>query len=297
MAEVLDTAPYTSGEKIERPVVYTARDLILYALGIGSTDLRYTFEKHPDFAAFPTYPIVLTFKGDSFDALPFPSPIMDAYPFPPLEETVRLDAEKLIEKLAEIPKEGAQLKLVGGVVGVHAKGKGALCERVFEIADAAGKVYYRMVDATFMLGVRPFKGSGASFSKAAPPPAGAPHHSVEAKTDEHVASIYRLSGDYNPLHVDAAVAQGAGFEQPIMHGQCTMGFVTRSLLESLAGGDQRRFRSVQLRFASPVMPGQTLVTEVWRVSPTEYIFQTKVKETGKVCVSNGRLLLSPEGKL
>mmetsp|Transcript_81899 Transcript_81899/g.227039 ORF Transcript_81899/g.227039 Transcript_81899/m.227039 type:complete len:300 (-) Transcript_81899:41-940(-) len=294
---ILDTAPYTAGPKVRMPVAYTARDLIIYALGIGITDPRYIYELHPDFAAFPTYPIVLTFKGDSFDALPFPSPIMDAYPTPPLDAKVLLDAEKLIEKVAEIPKDGAQLELVGGVIGVHAKGKGALCEREFEVVDGTGKVYYRIVDATFLVGVKPFTESGNTFSKSAPPPSGVPMHVAEASTDPNIASLHRLSGDYNPLHVDSQFATKAGFEKPIMHGQCTMGFVARSLLDALVGGDQRRFRSIQLRFSSPVSPGQTLVTEIWRESPIEYVFQTKVKETGKVCISNGRFQLTPEGKL
>ena len=110
-------------------------------------------------------------------------------------------------------------------------------------------------------------------------------------------SLYRLSGDYNPLHVDPQFAAFGGFPAPIMHGQCTMGIVSHALLQTLAGGDAKRYKSVQLRFASPVMPGETLVTEVWKESPTSFIFQVKVKETGKVCVNNGRFVLTPEGKL
>lgn len=48
---------------VEQPVRYLTRDLIVYAMGIGATDLRYTYEFHDDFAAFPTYPLILSFKG------------------------------------------------------------------------------------------------------------------------------------------------------------------------------------------------------------------------------------------
>lgn len=173
-------------------------------------------------------------------------------------------------------------------------------ERQFELVDTSGKVYYNIIDATFLLGCTPgsYTETGQTWSKNLPPPAGAaPTQTVETPTDENIPSLYRLSGDYNPLHVDPEFAKLGGFEKPIMHGQCTMGHVTRALLETLAGGDQRRFRSVQLRFASPVYPGQTLLTEIWKTSPTEFIFLTKVKETGKVCVNNGRFVLNPEGKL
>lgn len=298
MAELMDTTEFTSGPKISSQVAYNQRDLIMYALGIGSTDPRYIYENHDEFSAFPTYPIVLLFKGASFDALPFPPPVMMSFPFPPVKGVrVPVDAEKIIEKVADLPKEGATLNLVGRTVGIHQKGKGALVEQEFELVDDSGKVYYRMVSGNFLVGAKEFKDSGKTYSQSIPVPSAAPTHIVETPTNEHIASLYRLSGDYNPLHVDPTFAQFGGFEKPIMHGLCTMGHVVRAILDTVAGGNSKRFQSVQVRFASPVFPGQTLVTEMWRVSATEYIFQTKVKETGKVCVANARLLLTPEGKL
>lgn len=53
-------------------VSYTRRDLLLYALGIGATELRYIHEANPGFCAFPTYPLVLPYKGTSSDVVPFP---------------------------------------------------------------------------------------------------------------------------------------------------------------------------------------------------------------------------------
>merc|ERR1712137_1279643 len=171
-------------------------------------------------------------------------------------------------------------------------------EKEFQLIDSLTKtVYYKFVDASMFVGVTDFMDSGKSTSKSYPPPSDAPTHVVETPTKTTTPSLYRLSGDYNPLHVDPVFAQMAGFERPIMHGQCTLGHFSRAVLDRIAGGDQRKFRSVQLRFASPVIPGQTLVTEIWKVAPTEYIFQTKVKETGKVCVSNGRFELSTQSNL
>jgi len=291
----MDTEQFTSGPEITRPVEYNSRELILYALGINSNDPRFTYELHDDFAAFPTYPIVLTFKGAEEGALPFPSDMMKAFPEAPLEGVkVLLDAEKIIEKVNELPKDGARLTMVGRTVGVHKKGSGAFVEQVFKIVDDTGKVYYRLVDGKFLVGAKDFKDSGVTHSKTAPPPEEAPTHTLEEKTLENIASLYRLSGDYNPLHVDPNIAGKAGFEKPIMHGQCTLGHVARQILDAVANGDQKKFKSIQLRFAAPVYPGETLLTEVWKVSATEFIFQTKVKETGKVCVNNGRFFLNPE---
>merc|ERR1719150_2201932 len=98
-------APASPEELVKAPrvavdVEYNKRDLLLYAVGIGSTDPRYVYEGDPDFGAFPTYPISLTFKGASYDALVFPPPVMANFPGPKLSGVrVGLDAEKYIEKV------------------------------------------------------------------------------------------------------------------------------------------------------------------------------------------------------
>ena len=100
----MDTSKYIT-ESFDKPidVSYNRRDLILYAIGIGCTDLRYVYEdaSEQDFQAFPTYPIVLSFKGTDQDVVSFPSPAMiEAGAFPPLPGTkVGLDGERYIEKI------------------------------------------------------------------------------------------------------------------------------------------------------------------------------------------------------
>ncbi len=73
----METASYISSDW-SKPVrvAYNQRDLITYAIGIGCKDLRFTYENDGNFEAFPTYPVVLGFKGDGESTLPFPSPMM-----------------------------------------------------------------------------------------------------------------------------------------------------------------------------------------------------------------------------
>ena len=93
-------------------VSYLTRDL-LTAAGIGCTDLNFVYENDKGFEAFPTYPIVLSFKGTDQDVLKFPSkaagkgPSMLSLP----GVIAGLDGERYIEKVKEIPKGGAKLRL------------------------------------------------------------------------------------------------------------------------------------------------------------------------------------------
>ena len=45
------------------------------------------------------------------------------------------------------------------------------------------------------------------------------------------------------------------------------------------------FKSLKARFVGPVIPGQTLVTEMWR-DGNKVTFQTRVKETGKLAMAS-----------
>lgn len=68
-------------------VSYNTRDLLVYAVGIGCStrrnksdhayndELRFLYERHPAFTAFPTYSLVLPLKGISSDVVDFPGEI------------------------------------------------------------------------------------------------------------------------------------------------------------------------------------------------------------------------------
>ena len=55
------------------------------------------------------------------------------------------------------------------------------------------------------------------------------------KTSPYQAQLYRLSGDYNPLHVSPDFATMVGFKEPILHGLCTLGFSARACVRAMCG--------------------------------------------------------------
>src|SRR3546814_20655651 len=81
---------------------------------------------------------------------------------------------------------------------------------------------------------------------------------MEIRTRPGAALLYRLNGDYNPLHADPEVARKAGFDQPILHGLCTMGIACRAILATYCADDPARLKGMVNRFTSRVFPGEHL---------------------------------------
>ncbi|KAK3038876.1 hypothetical protein RJ639_028598 [Escallonia herrerae] len=98
------------------------------------------------------------------------------------------------------------------------------------------------------------------------------------------ALLYRLSGDYNPLHSDPTIAEVAGFSRPILHGLCTLGFAIRAIIKCICGGDPNLIKAISGRFLLHFYPGETLITEMW-LEGLRVLYQVKVKERNRTVLS------------
>jgi acyl dehydratase len=93
---------------------------------------------------------------------------------------------------------------------------------------------------------------------------GEPAFSVTQTIDPDQTYRYaEASGDRNPIHVDDNVAKMAGLPGIIVHGLCTMAFVSKVMIDRLGGGDPLRLKRLRVQFSRPVFPGQSITTRVW----------------------------------
>ena len=170
------------------------------------------------------------------------------------------------------------------MAAVYDKGKAAVLVMRTEVADAEGPLWVNEAQI-FVRGEGGWGGDRGPSARQEPPTT-PPDKEVERTVREDQALLYRLSGDWNPLHADPEFAGRAGFDRPILHGLCTYGFTGRALLHTLAGSDPSRFEHMEGRFSSPVLPGDALTINMWRTGDGEAVFTTS-KQDGTVVIDQG----------
>lgn len=267
---------------------YTARDTILYALGLGlgsdpldPAQLRYVYEK--DLVALPTMAAVLASPGAWMRE----------------RSELGMDFLKLVHGEQGLTLH-APLPVAGTVVGESrvtrivdkGEGKGAVLTVEKTLADeATGQLLATTEQVLFLRGDGGFsqgRGGDPAAAPLPPPPETAPDAVLALATRPEAALVYRLSGDINPLHVDPQVAARAGFARPILHGLATWGMAGRGVLQQFAGAEPARLRSLHARLTAPVFPGETLVLQMWRLGAGEVAFCARAKERDLVVLNHGR---------
>lgn len=265
---------------------YNSKDLIVYALGVGASvedesNLRFLYENHELFNSLPTFFIIPGMLGV------LTSDIVQKN-LPPGKEanaTNILHGEHYLEVLDDLPDTSANLVTKSFLVDLLDKGSGAVA--IINSETYAGQnLLFRNQLSIFIVGQGGFNGPRTSKNAIQPvaPPKRPADAVVEQKTSVDQAALYRLSGDFNPLHIDPNMAVATGSKKPILHGLCSLGFSTRHILQKYGGNDPNNFKAVKARFAKTVLPGQTLQTEMW-LEGNRVFFQTRVKETNTVAIS------------
>jgi len=276
--------------------------LLTYAVGVGAKndELPFVYELDPKFSALPTYPVVLSLKGADSDVNLFSQRIKSrpVPGVPPMNPNRVVHATQSIEIIKPLPLvSGDGWKYKSRFTGVSENKTGIILTTESTLVDPNGVVYAKLFSSSFSLGA---KATGEKFSKIiAGPPQGKPIPKdrkadwvVQEETTPEQAIIFRLSGDYNPLHIDPKIGQAAGFGGVILHGLSTYGFAGRAVLKSVGGSDPNSLKFLGVRFTAPVKPGDKLETSIWDVGQgpngtVEVAFETKNLATGKVALGGG----------
>jgi len=137
-------------------------------------------------------------------------------------------------------------------------------------------------------------GFGGPRGKGIPPhraPRREPDLSCDITTRKDQALLYRLTGDLNPLHADPARARAVGFDRPILHGLCTFGIACKAVLQTICDYDYTLIREFDARFSAPVMPGDTITTDMWQ-DGNVVSFTCSVKNRDAIVLRNGKCTLA-----
>ncbi len=262
---------------------YTERDTILYALGLGfganpldEGQLAFVYEEK--LKAVPTLAVVLAYPG-----------FWARNPETGIDWRRVLHGEQGLVIHRPLPPAGA---VVGRtrITEILDKGKdkGAILYSSRDVHDkATGDLLCTVSGCAVLRGDGGFGGPTGPQPAPHPTPERAPDLSLDLPTLPQAALIYRLSGDYNPLHADPKVAAAAGFPRPILHGLCTYGIAGHALLNLLCDYNPTRLRRMDCRFTAPVFPGETLRTEIWREGNNQFAFRCRVVERDRVVLNNG----------
>lgn len=271
----------------EEEVTYTVRDSLLYGLSIGlgvdpldRDQLKFVWEK--DLKTLPTMSVAIGHPGFWITQAGL------------VAERI-VHGEKRIEIHRPMPVEGT-IVTRSSVTGAVDKGpgKGALIYTERDLWDKkTGDLICHQINTIFGRGQGGFGGPDGPIRPRHDMPERAPDVECDIATSTQIALLYRLMGDYHALHVDPDLAKAQGFPQPILHGLGTMGICCHALLKTACGYDPSRITAMEVRFTSPVLPGDTIRTHVWTDGDV-VSFEATVPARGVKVISNGKAELKAQ---
>ena len=209
---------------------YTWRDTVVYALGVGasaSEELDYLYEGRGP-KVLPTFCTVPTFAA--FDAL---------------VDRIGCDRQGMVHHsqqtdVFEPLRPEARLRVMGKVAALYDLKRFAMSVFSIDAYDENDELVTRGEVTLLLRNDGGFGGERPPKTDRVKLPERDPDFETHDQVGPSQALLYRLSGDYNPLHADPDFAAQAGFDRPILHGLCTYGYAGRAVVAGACGGDPDR---------------------------------------------------------
>lgn len=270
---------------VDLPMRYADSEAILYALSVGmgrdpldQQELPYVYEQGVPLRTVPTMATVLVPDmfppglGWDFSQVLHSEQRMQLYrPLPP--EADILINKRVVEAFDWGPRKGA-------VILFEADGRLASDDTAL----------FTLGCTVMARGDGGFGGPMGTGPRPHRAPRREPDLSCDIDTREDQALLFRLTGDRNPLHADPDEAAKVGFEVPILHGMCTYGIACRAILKTICDYDYTLIEGFDARFTSPVLPGDTITTDMWQ-DGNIVSFRCTVKARDTIVLRNGKCTL------
>lgn len=255
---------------------YTWRDTVTYALGVGASadaELDYLYEGRgprvlPTFCAIPTFA--------AFDTL---------------VDRIGCDRRGMVHHGQQIDvfkplRPNARLRVTGKVAALYDLKRVAISVFSIDAYDEDDDLVSRGEVTLLLRNDGGFGGERPPKTERVITPERDPDFEIHDHVGSNQALLYRLSGDYNPLHADPDFAAEAGFDRPILHGLCTYGYVGRAIVTGACGGDPDALAMLRGQFSNPVFPGETLIIRGWDEGERMILGVTTKERPDKPCFSN-----------
>ena len=221
-----------------RMVHYESRDAILYALAVGAKSLETDLVYERDLRVLPAYACALGLWV-----------VEAAGELGVYDRKYSLHASQTLEIIRPLPISG-NFETSGKITGVWDKGKAALLDIEVECE------YFRASYRIFLPGLGGWGGERGSAIEPVDEESG-DSWSGNYVTSPEQASLYRLTGDLHPIHIDPVVAKANSCARPLRHGLCTLGIVARMIAEAV-GMHPSKLTKLDARLSSPVLPGDVI---------------------------------------
>ncbi|NSC21445.1 3-alpha,7-alpha,12-alpha-trihydroxy-5-beta-cholest-24-enoyl-CoA hydratase [Streptomyces albus subsp. chlorinus] len=278
----IDAAKALAAEPRSTEIRWDHKDVQLYHLGLGAgvpatdpAELRYTLESR--LHVLPSFATVAGAGMGVVGGLSAPGIEVDL--------AAVLHGAQAVTVHRPLPV-GGRATSTSRVADVYDKGKAAILVLRTDVTDDDGPLWSSEAQL-FVRGEGGFGGKRGPSARLEAPDR-APDLVTECGTREDQALLYRLSGDWNPLHADPEFARLAGFGRPILHGLCSYGMALKAVVDRVLDGDVTRISSYAVRFAGVVYPGETLRVRVWRLDEGRLqLTATAVERDDAVVLGNG----------
>jgi acyl dehydratase len=288
----IDVEKVTSAPPVRAAAVWDDREVRLYHLALGAgvpeadpAELRYVYEGHErGLHVLPTFGVVAGGSGGvGFQVFDLPGVDID------LAAVLHGGQEIIVHRPLPAAARGTT---VTRVPAVYDKGKAAVIVQESTLLGEDGEPLITQRNHIFVRGEGGFGGDRGPSERLRAPDR-EPDLVLEIPTLRQQALLYRLAGDWNPLHADPATARRAGYDRPILHGLCSFGTAVKAVTDRLLDGDAARITQCRTRFAGVFFPGETLRLRVWETGDGYRLTATAADRDDAPVLTDARISPGP----